>query len=321
MPGVVSLAAVTGRPLVPGSTGMGIGRPGSADEGAAVPWATWRMVTPEYFRTLGVPLLRGRTFTRDEELPPFGRGIPLRVIVSERVADLLYPGEDPVGRPITLWKGQGDGPGEIIGVAGNMRERGLAEAPTLAVYLPYRGAGWRPVQFVVHTTAGPSALVPALRTVLSGIDPRVPISNVVTLDELVTTSVASRRFALLLFGGFSGLALLLALGGIHGVLAYSVARRVPEIGVRLALGATPAAVVRMIVVQGMLPVVAGLTAGCMAALALSHMLESLLFEIQPIDAVTYVAVAVVILLAGLAACATPAVRALKLDVMSALRAE
>jgi len=215
MPGVISIAAVTGRPLVPGSTGLGIGRPDAADAGAAVPWATWRMVTPEYFRTLGVPLLRGCTFAREEERPPQGRGVPIPAIVSQRVADLLYPGEDPVGRPITLWKGQGDARGEIIGVVGNMRERGLAEAPTLAVYLPYRGVGWRPVQFVVHSTAGPSALVPALRTVLSGIDPSVPISNVVTLDQVVTTSVASRRFALLLFGGFSALALLLALGGIQ----------------------------------------------------------------------------------------------------------
>lgn len=317
LPGLISIAAVSGRPLVPGSTGLGIGRPGSTDAGRDVPWATWRLVTPDYFRTMGVSLMRGRIFTDVDQM----ERDPMKAVVSQRVAELLYPGEDPVGRAIVLWKGQGDGRGEIIGVVDDIRERGLSEEPTLAVYFPYRGWRWLPVQFVLHTSAEAAALVPALRAVLSSIDRDVPLSDVQTLEEIVTRSVASRRFTLTLLGGFAGLAMVLALVGIHGVLAYSVARRQTEIGVRMALGATGGNVLRLIVWQGMRPVMAGLAVGLAAAFLLSQLMTSLLFDVTPTDPTTYGGVAVLIAVAAVLACVLPARKALRVNVMSALRNE
>ena len=325
LPGVHGAAAVSGRPLVRGSTGLGIGRPGAGGAARDVPWATWRLVTPEYFSVMGVPLLRGRTFTPDDTIVgsgSFATGRTVqRAVVSRRVAELLYPGEDPIGRPIILWKGQGNREGEIVGVVGDIRERGLTEMPTLAVYLPYRGFNFRPFHVVVHGIDAPSTLVPSLRATLADIDPHVPMSDVETLDAIVTTSVASRRFTMTLLVAFAGLALVLALGGIHGVLAYSVARRTPEIGVRMALGATASSVFRLILVQGMRPVMAGLLVGLSAALALSRLMTSLLVGVAPTDAVTYAGVAGLILVAGAAACSVPARKALRVDVVSSLRAE
>ncbi len=318
IPGIQNAAAVSGRPLVPGSTGLGIGRPGH-DGGGAVPWATWRLVSPEYFQVMGVPLLRGRTFTHDDTIGP--QGAARRAVISQRVAELLYPGENPIGRPIVLWKGQGDRPGEIIGVVGDVRERGLTQPPTLAVYFAYRGLNFTPVQIVLHATEEPAALVPALRGALSEFDRQVPMSNIETLDEIVTTSVASRRFTMTLLVGFAALALILALGGIHGVLAYSVERRTTEIGVRMALGATASSVLRLIVAQGMRPVIVGLAAGLAAALVLSRVMTTLLVDVTPTDVVTYVSVAGVILAAAALACLVPAHKALRVDVMSSLRSE
>ena len=156
---------------------------------------------------------------------------------------------------------------------------------------------------------------------MAGIDRSVPISDVHTLDELVAESVASRRFTLLLLTAFAGLAFVLALGGIHGVLSYTVARRTSEIGVRLALGASVADVLRLIVAQGMRPVIAGLIVGLITAAALSRLMTTLLFDVRPTDPLTYAAVAAVIALAGIVACLVPAMRALRVDVINALRAE
>ena len=325
LPGVRGAAAVSGRPLGRGSTGLGIGRPDAGDASRDVPWATWRLVTPEYFSVMGVPLLRGRTFTPDDGIVgsgSFATGRTIqRAVVSRRVAELLYPGEDPIGRPIVLWKGQGNRAGEIVGVVGDIRERGLTEAPTLAVYLPYRGVDFTPFHLLLHGADAPSTLVPSLRAALAGLDRQVPMSDIETLDEIVTTSVASRRLTMTLLAAFAGLALVLALGGIHGVLAYSVARRAPEIGVRMALGATTSSVFRLIVGQGMRPVIAGLLAGLSAALALSRLMTSLLVDVAPTDAVTYAGVAGLILVAGAVACIVPARKALRVDVVSSLRTE
>ncbi|MCP4223367.1 MAG: hypothetical protein GY773_08510, partial [Actinomycetia bacterium] len=153
IPTVHSVSAVSTRPLDTGSTGMGIVAAGqSGDPRADVPWASWRIVTGDYFQTLGTPLLRGRTFDDDDRI-----GEPWRVIISERLAELLWPGEDPIGRTAILWKGQVDDKAEIVGVVGPMRGRGLEVDPTLAVYLPFQGAGWSSVQFVLHAAGDPVA--------------------------------------------------------------------------------------------------------------------------------------------------------------------
>jgi putative ABC transport system permease protein len=317
LPQVQSAAAVSGRPLVAGSTGMGIGAADQTeDPGGNVPWASWRLITDGYFRTMGIPLLKGRSFDERDEI-----GKPWRAIISQRLAELLWPGEDPIGRQAVLWKGQSGNVAEIVGVVGNMRERSLASDPTLAVYLPYYGAGWSPVNFVLHTEGDSMAIVPALRSLLVEINPNLPLSNIRSMDQILSSSVASSRLNTLLLTIFAGVALVLALAGIYGVLAYSVARRTSEIGVRVAMGASPSGVLRMIMSQGMVPVLFGILSGIIGALALSRFLSSMLFGIMPSDPLTYVAVALLLVATALLSCYLPALRALTINPVTALRNE
>lgn len=316
LPGVISLAAVSGRPLSQGSTGMGIAAAGTPDTAGDVPWATWRLVTSDYFKTMGVPLIAGRTFT-----PQDLAGKPWRVIVSKRVADLLWPGQDPIGRQAILWKGQGNTPADVIGVVGDMRERGLQAGPTLATYLPYYGAGFTPVQVVLHTSGDTDTLVSQLRATLTSIDPALPLANARTLDEIVSGSLGSRRFTLILMSVFAAMALLLALLGVYGVLTYVVARQTAEIGIRVALGASREHVLRTVVSQGMRPVLIGVVIGLAGALVVSRFMTSLLFDVTASDALTHVGVALLLSAAAAIACLLPARQALRIDVMSALRSE
>jgi predicted permease len=315
LPQIVSVAAVSGRPLSQGSTGMGIvaaERPDSRE----IPWASWRLITGDYFRTMNVPLRQGRTF---DERDLIAR--PWRVVISQRLAERLWPGENAVGREAILWRGQGNRKAEVIGVVGDMRERGLSQPPTLAVYLPVYGSGADHMFYAIHTTASRETLVPMLRAVLSNIDPALPLSNVQTLEEIVSASTASRRFTVVLLSAFAALALALALVGIFGVTSYSVSRQTSEIGVRIALGASHDRVLRFILVQAMTPVLIGIVVGVGAALALSRLIASLLFEVTPRDPLTYVGVTVLLAATAVIACLVPARQALRIDVVSALRAE
>jgi putative ABC transport system permease protein len=317
LPQVTSAAAVSMGVLRGTGTGMGFAapdRPAPADD--AIPWAGWRLVTHGYFRTMGVPLLAGRDFTEQDEV-----GKPWRVIISHRVAEQLWPGENAVGRNIILWKGQGQSVAEVIGVAGDMRDWDLADMPSFAVYIPYYGAGMTPAHFVVHATAPASTVIPAVRSILRELEPTAPLSNVRTLDEVVGQSVATRRFTMFLLASLAAVALLLALAGIYGVLSYTVSRRRTEIGMRMALGASAASVMRLVVSQGMRPVLIGLVAGVAGAFALSRYMASLLFGVTPLDFQTYVGVSALLASAALLACWLPARDAMRVDVLSALREE
>jgi predicted permease len=312
---VEAVAAVSQRPLGGVGTGMGFA---AADkpEPEEVPWASWRLITRDYFKTLGVPLVAGRDFTEQDLLAK-----PWRVIISKRIADRLWPGESPVGRTLILWKGQSNDPAEVIGVAADMCDWSLSEAPSLAVYLPYYGVGMSPVQFVMHTRAESSAVARTLREGLRELDPDLPLSRVESMETLIGASVASRRFIMVLLAGFAGVALLLALAGIYGVLAYAVSRRVSEIGVRLALGATPRGVLRLIVAQGMKPVVLGVAAGVVAAVFLTRVMTGLLYGVSATDVVTYAGVAGILGAAALVSCWIPARQATRMDVVASLRRE
>lgn len=317
LPGVQSVAAMNSRSIVGWDPGMGIVSSEKPDgENGRFPWAGWRIVSGEYFRTMGIPILKGRTFNQHDQM-----GKPWRVIVSKRLADTLWPGEDPVGRQALLWKGQGNNPAEIIGVVANQRERGLEADPTLTVYLPSYGSGPGPVEFAVHTAGNPAALTPSLRSTLKEIDPNLPLADVQTMDELVARSVAPRRFNMFLLSIFAAVALLLALVGVYGVLAYSVGQRTAEIGLRVALGATPRSVLALIVGQGMRPIMVGIAIGMAGAVGLSHFVSSLLFNVKPIDPLTYGAVALLVAGAALLSCYVPALRALRVDPVAALRQE
>jgi putative ABC transport system permease protein len=316
-PGVQSVAAMNSRPIVGWNPGMGIvsAEKPNGDNGR-FPWAGWRIVSGDYFRTMGIPMLKGRTFNQHDEI-----GKPWRIIISKRLADTLWPGQDPVGHQALLWKGQNNFPAEVLGVVSNQRERGLEADPTLTVYLPSYGSGPGPVQFAVHTAANPTALPPSLRSMLKEIDPNLPLSDVQTMDEIVSRSVAPRRFNMFLLSIFAAVALLLALVGVYGVLAYSVGRRTAEIGLRIALGATPRSILTLIVGQGMRPIIVGIAIGMAGAVGLSHLVSSLLFDVRPVDPLTYGAVALLVAIAALLACYVPALRALRVDPVAALRQE
>jgi putative ABC transport system permease protein len=316
-PGVTSVAALSHRPLRGSAVGMGYG---AADKPSPpnneVPWAGWRVITGGYLKTMGIPLLQGRDFTPQDIIAK-----PWRVIISRRLAEQQWPGENPVGRTLLLWKGQNDNQAEVIGVAGDTREWGLALDPALTVYLPYYDAGISPVNFVVNTTASTATITSLLRSALGEIDSSLPISQVQTMEEIVNQSVASRRFIMLLLASFAAVALVLALAGVYGVLSYAVSRRTSEIGVRLALGAKQGQVLRLIVSQGMRPVFLGLVIGTGIAFGLTRLMASMLFGVGATDPVTFGGVALLLVGAAIAACWIPAFQATRLDVVKALKEE
>ena len=314
-PDVISAAVVSGLPLARGSTGLGV-VPGDRSFGDSdVPWATWRLVSRNYFQTMGLPLVSGRTFTEQDIV-----GKPWRVVISKRLADEFWPAQNPIGRTLVLWKGQSDERGEIIGVVGDMRERGLELEPTLAVYFPAYGAlGGTTLQLVVHTRTDSEFFVPALRQVVQAIDPTLPISGLRPLDALVAASIGTRRFTMLLLAAFAAVALVLALAGVYGVLAYSIARRTPEIGVRLALGAAHGRVLQQVIGRGLRPVLIGGALGLVGAFWLSQLMTSLLFEITARDPLTYIVVCAALLITALLASYLPARQVLHVDPVTALR--
>jgi predicted permease len=318
LPAIAAAAAVNVRPLSRGSVGLGFAAADKPDTpGAPVPWATWRVVTPDYFKAMGLRLIAGREFTSQDIIAK-----PWRAVISKRAADLLWPGENAIGKTAILWKGQGNRQAEVIGVVSDMRERGLESDPTLAVYFPAGGAmDATTLQIVLHTVEPPLNLVAAVRTTVKSVDPNLPVSNIRTLDEIVSGSLVTRRLTMWLLAAFAGLALVLALAGVYGILAYSVARRTSEIGVRLALGAEHGDVLRSAVLVGMRPVVAGAVVGLAAAIWLSRFMSNMLFEVKPHDPMTYAVMGLAVTIVALVACYIPARRVLRVDPAVALRVE
>jgi putative ABC transport system permease protein len=287
------------------------------------PWAGWRIVSPGYFRAIGLPLLRGRVFDESDKPVWAQRGQPdplRRVVITDRLAKVLFPNQDPVGKHVLLWKGQSNRDAEVVGVVGDSRERGLASSPVLTVYLPY-GANALTGEFVVHTRANPLALLPAVRSIVAELDPSLPVADVRSFDEVVSRSLAPERFNVILLGIFSGLALLLATIGIYGVLSYSMSRRTAEIGLRVALGASRANILRMTIGEGLRPALIGIALGSIGAWWLTRYIAALLFGVTPFDVLTYAAVAALLLGTALLACYVPGRRAMRTDPSSALRIE
>ena len=325
VPGVITVGSVSHRPVGGGNPGMGIDSISlpSSSEHRAPPWAGWRIVSPNYFKAIGLPLLRGRVFDEGDK-PVWGaRGEPVtarRVVISDRLAKLIFPNEDPIGKQVSLWKGQGGPDAEVIGVVGDSRERGLTSDPNLIVYLPY-GRNALTTEFVVHTRNNPYGLVPTVRSIVANLDSNLPVADIRSFQEVVSRSVAPQRFNAILLAVFSGLALLLATTGIYGVLSYSMSRRTSEIGLRMALGASATGIMRMTILQGMRPALLGIGLGSVGAWWLSRYLATLLFDIKPFDILTYATVAVLLLATALAACYLPGRRAMRTDPAVALRTE
>ena len=321
-PDVIAAGAVSHRPVEGGDPGMGIDS-SSRPANQRPPWAGWRIVSPGYFRAVGLPLLQGRVF--DEADKPVwgsrGQPVPLRrVVISNRLAKQIFPNDDPVGKHVTLWKGQGNLDAEVVGVVADCRERGPASGPTLTVYLPY-GANALTGEFVVHTRSRPLALAPAVRSIVAGLDPNLPVADIRSFDEVMQRSVAPQHFNAVLLGAFSGLALLLATIGIYGVLSYSISRRASEIGLRMALGASRGNILRMTLSQGMRPALLGVALGGIGAWWLSRYMTTLLFGVKPFDAPTYAAVVALLIATAVVACCLPCRHAMRTDPATALRLE
>ncbi len=295
LPAVASAAAVNALPFGAFNTVMHLDLPDLPPEESGAPRAAqWRLVTPAYFRTLGVPLLRGRAFTDADD-----SHAPDVAIISQRLAELFWPGEEAVGKRLS----EGT---TIVGVVADVRERELASEPAPMVYFPFYQARWPSMPLVIHVRPGATLTLREVRAVLAEIDPRLPVAELRRLDDLVADSLAPRRFNLVLLCLFAAVALVLAVGGLYGVVAGAVGRRRREIGVRVALGATTAGVVRMVLRWGLGLAALGLGSGLLVAALLSRTLTGLLYGVQPLDPLTYLGVAGLLLVVSLAAAGLPA---------------
>jgi putative ABC transport system permease protein len=301
--------AIEGRPVVPTSE---------------QPEVDVRVVTPGYMSAMRIPVQRGRDFA-DTDIA----GKPTVILISESMARQFWPGEDPIGKHLT----QSFFPGivrEVVGVVGDVKLDGLDQTrPSATLYVPLDQAsapvngGWVsfPMTLVVRSAVSPRGLVSVVSNAVHDVDRDIPVLDILPMDDLVSNSVSQQRFNMLLLGSFAGLALLLAAIGIYSVLSYSVKRRVQEIGVRLALGARIGDVLRMVVVEGMKPTLLGVAIGTAGALALGRVLSSLIFQVKAADPITFLAVAVLLVMVALLASVVPAYRAAKVDPMVALRYE
>jgi putative ABC transport system permease protein len=317
LPGVLSSALSTTLPMSGSDVGVGFsieGRPDTADV-ATRKSATFFAVSPDYFTTMGIRLLRGRAFTaRDDE------HAPNVIVIGETFAKRYWPDENPIGRRITIGYNN-TGPREIVGVAADVKQSDLAERAPLEMYTPFPQTPWPFLAVAVRTEGDPAAMAAGLRRVLAHIDPDQPAAEIKTLSAYVTRAIATPRFTAMLFAGFAGLALLLAGFGLFSVIAYSVAQRRREIGIRVALGAQPSAIRSLVLSQALWLGVAGLVIGVAGALAATRVLGSLLYGVSASDPATFGAVSAALFLVMLAAAYLPARRATRVDPMVALRAD
>jgi putative ABC transport system permease protein len=319
LPGVVSVSLATQLPLSGDFDRYGIralDKP--VDNPALVPSADRYTVTPEFFRTMRIPIAQGRAFT-DEESRDTSSYV---VIVSDALAKRIWGNENPIGKRIQM--GEPTRPWRtVIGVAGNIRHTGLDETVSRQVYIPERQ--WfgeeSMMMLAVRSTGDPSDIASSVRQAVRGVDPLQPIGRVVTMNQLISQSTAQRRLGLLLFAFFGGVALLLASGGIYGLLAGAVSERTREFGLRSALGASPSSIARLVVLQGARLTTIGLLLGGLGAIVLSRGLQTLLFGVTPTDPLAIAVAAFVIVCVAVAACVIPMRRAVSVDPMTALRAE
>jgi putative ABC transport system permease protein len=283
-----------------------------------LPVSAVRVVGPDYFRTLGIPLRSGRSFNPLEMAS--ARHV---VIINQAFARRYLPGANPLGRKaVILMKDlteEGNDPCEIIGVAGDVRELGLDTAAEPTVYWPYPELVNSRMTILVRTAADPLSLAAAARREVRHLDPQQPLANVAAMDRIVADSLARSRFTMLLLVLFGGAALVLAAVGIYGVVAYSVAQRTHELGVRMALGAQRRDLLRLVLAQGTRLTLLGVGLGIAGALACTRLLANLLFGVSATDPLTLASAALLLSLAAFAASWLPARRAMRVDPVVALR--
>jgi predicted permease len=325
LPGVESAGVIDDIPL----NGNGSHQP-VAIEGRPVlamsdqPEVDVRLITPGYIHSMHIPVLRGRDFDQDDVA-----GRPASVLISNSMAREFWPGQDPVGKRLTL-SFFPDAARTVVGVVGDVKLDALNQTrPAAVLYMPLDQASvplggiWLsfPMTLVVRTPRNPNSVVSAVSNVVHEVDREIPVRDIATMDDLVTNSISQQRLNMLLLGAFGALAMLLTAIGIYSVLSYTVKRRIPEIGIRLALGATFRDVIRMVLIEGMKPTMLGVAVGIPAALSLGRLVSSLIFNVKPTDPMTFVGVTALLWVVALLACIVPTYRATKVDPMVALRYE
>jgi predicted permease len=325
LPGIESAAVIDSLPASGNGSTQPIaiaGRPAAAM--ADQPEVAVRVISSDYLRTMRIPLLRGRALSNADTAES-----QRTVLVSESLANRFWPGQDPIGRRLTLTFSP-QYVREVAGVVGDVKQDGLdVVQPVATIYSPLaqlsesRPGGWRSfsLSMVVRSSSGSGGSKQAVIRVVHEVDPSIPVRNVVTMDDLLAESLSQRRLNMQLLAGFAVLALVLAATGIYSVLSYSVRRRVREIGVRMALGARTPQVLRLVVLHGLRMTAIGLAIGIAAALALGHVLTSLLFGVSAADIATFAAVSLLLGCIALLASAIPAYRATRVDPIKTLRDE
>jgi len=316
LPGVQASGGISFLPL----NGLGaatsfsiVGRPKAPYGQEAV--ADVRVVTHDYFKAMRTPLIKGRLFdsrdTGDQRH---------HVVVSAELTRKYFPDEDPIGKRLVISWTDSE-PDEIIGVVGDVRQSSLEVEPRPTTY-------WAPARFaypwnsvVIRTSSDPVRIVPEVASIVRQYDPAIAVADIRTMSDIMSISVAERRLTMLLLSSFAGLALLLAAVGIYGVISYSVTQRTQEIGIRMALGAPRARVLRMVVGHAMTLASAGIAAGVAGAWVLTRMMQKLLFGVTPSDPVTFLSVCALLALVAVVAASIPGLRATRVDPVVALRSE
>jgi putative ABC transport system permease protein len=317
LPGVESAGANTNLPLGGGGNNWPVQIAGRRQlRMSEQPQVQGNVITPGYLRTMRIPIVRGRDFTDADR-----EGAPAVALISEATARRLWPGEDPMGQRFTIAFFP-EAVREVVGIVKDVRERELAMAGTASLYLPVAQVPVADAALVVRTQlAAPEMLASSLTATVRAIDPDLPLVDVMPMEMVVRRSVADRQTTVYLLAVFAAFALVLAAVGLYSVLAYSVRRRVREIGIRMALGADRRGVVRMVIADALRPTVVGLVVGVLAAIAIRRVVESLLFGVSPSDPVTFAAVSALLVVVALGASALPAYSATRVDPMLALRDE
>ena len=321
IPGVESAGVITFLPLSFNGMNFSFSVEGQTSPGdMKLPFALYRVVSPDYFRAMGIALQRGRFFEGSDNAD----SQPV-IMISQRLAEQYWPGQDPTGKRLKI--GPLDSPNPwltVVGVVGDVRQAGLYGDPRMDLYAPYaqeRRGFVTPRNLVLRTKGDATAVAGAVRQAVWAVDKDQPISNVRTMDEVFAAAISRERFQALMLGLFAALALVLACVGLYGLIAYAVAQRTHEIGVRMALGAQPSDVLRLVLRQGMGLTIAGLIVGIAIGSVATPVLTDMLFGVTPRDPLTFIGVPVLLLLVAFLACYIPARRATRIDPLVALRCE
>jgi putative ABC transport system permease protein len=318
IPGIVSVSAVSHLPISGARAGRGFVIEGRGDPGQEnQPSAGYSVICPNYFQTLGIKLVAGREFTEQDTA-----SAPPVIVINEAMAARYWPNENPIGKRIKIGLFNSENPWmTIIGLARDVKKNGLDQRPQREFFRPYNQAAWPTMTIVARTVSPPASFVTPIKQALLRVEPERAVSDIRTMDEVIAYSIAPRRFPMLLLAAFSFIALALAAVGIAGVVSFSVAQRTREIGIRMALGASNGAVLRLVLNRSMSAAFIGIGLGLLGSFGLTRFLTGMLFEVQPMDPLVLSLVAVLLSGVAFAACYLPARRATKVDPLVALRYE